>query len=224
MFRNAQILSAYIRHTLTRKRISAWIAQRNGRTKDGNDRTESGLLKMFNISGTGEFEESFRELNVVPLSISYEFEPCCALKVREISVLSRGQAYQKAPNEDLMSILSGITRQKGRIHLAVCHPVSSFMPESRGIQVYNDRITWLASAIDREIHRHYRLWPTNYIACDLLEAGTKYAQYYTSVQKEEFIGYMHQELAGQGMDQPEYQELLLKLYARPVLNSRNSEF
>ena len=224
MFRNAQILSAYIRHTLTRKRTSAWIAQRNGRTKDGNDRTESGLLKMFNISGTGEFEESFRELNVVPLAISYEFEPCCALKVREISVLSGGQAYQKAPNEDLMSILSGITRQKGRIHLAVCPPVNSFLHESRGIQVYNDRITWLASGIDREIHHHYRLWPTNYIACDLLEAGTKYAKYYTSVQKEEFIGYMHQELAGQGMDQPEYQELLLKLYARPVLNSKNSEF
>ncbi len=224
MFRNAKILSAYVRHTLTRKRISAWIAQRNGRTKDGNDRTESGLLKMFNISSTREFEESFRELNMVPLSISYEFEPCCALKVREISVASRGQTYHKAPNEDLMSILSGITRQKGRIHLAVCPPVNSFLHESRGIQVYNDRISWLTAGIDKAIHGHYKLWPSNYIACDLLEAGTKHTQYYTSKQKEEFIGYMHQELAEQHLDQPEYQELLLKLYAQPVLNSKNSEF
>ena len=136
MFRNSQTLSAYIRHTITNKRTSAWIAQRNGRTKDGNDKTETGLLKMFNISGGDSFDESFSELNIVPLSISYEYEPCCALKVKETSVVSKGLIYQKAPNEDFMSILTGITSQKGRIHLSICHPVNTFLKKP-GKQPYS---------------------------------------------------------------------------------------
>lgn len=97
LFRNAQILSAYIRHTITQKKTSAWIAQRNGRTKDGSDKTETGLLKMFNISGSSDFITSFSELNIVPLSISYEFEPCCATKVKEKMSVHRGIPYQKGP-------------------------------------------------------------------------------------------------------------------------------
>jgi hypothetical protein len=219
LFRNSQILSAYIRYTLTQKRTSAWIAQRNGRTKDGNDKTESGLLKMFNISGTCEFEESFAELNIVPLSVSYEYEPCCALKVKEMSVVTKGLAYEKAPNEDLMSILGGITQPKGHIHLSVCSPVNRMLKDTGSTTVYNDRINILAAHIDKEVYRHYRLWPTNFIAHDLLNKSTAYSRHYSPEEKSDFIAYMHRELSGLKPENPEYTGLLLKIYANPVANA-----
>jgi hypothetical protein len=219
LFRNSQLLSAYLRHTIKNKRISAWIAQRNGRTKDGNDKTESGLLKMFNFSGPCDFHESFSELNLVPLSISYEYEPCCALKVREMYVISKGLTYQKAPGEDLMSILAGITNPKGRIHLSVCHPVNTFLGDTDGVSVFNDRINLLASGIDREIYRHYRLWPTNYIASDLLRNETIYAEKYTPGEKAEFEDYMQRELSGLKLDTAEHRDILLRIYANPVMNA-----
>jgi len=223
LFRNAKILSSYIRYTISTKRTSAWIAQRNGRTKDGNDKTESGLLKMFNISGTCEFEDSFSELNIVPLSISYEYEPCCALKIKETGVVSKGLVYQKGPNEDLLSIISGITRQKGRIHLAVCPPVNLCLHETKDIANYNDRINMLASRMDAEIYRNFRLWPGNYIACDLSEDNNAYSGFYTPEEKEEFISYMHRELSSINLNDPEHQKILLQLYANPVYNLSSNE-
>src|SRR4030042_2696159 len=98
LFRNSQRLSAYIRHTIRDKKASIWIAQRPGRTKDGNDKTETGLLKMFNMSADGDFYHAFRELNIVPLAVSYEYEPCCALKIKEL-MLSQESTYQKKPDE-----------------------------------------------------------------------------------------------------------------------------
>jgi hypothetical protein len=222
MFRNSKILSSYIRYTITKKGTSAWIAQRNGRTKDGNDKTESGLLKMLNISGTSEFEDSLAELNIVPLSISYEYEPCCAMKINEMNIILKGMPYQKAPNEDLRSILTGIMQQKGRIHLAVCHPVNHFLHETKDIANYNDRITLLASRMDTEIYRHFRLWPGNYIACDLVNGDTRYSGFYSSAEKIEFIDYMHRELSSMNLDNQENQDLLLKLYANPVLNAASA--
>jgi hypothetical protein len=219
MFRNSRILSAYIRHTITQKRTSAWIAQRNGRTKDGNDKTETGLLKMFNISGSDSFEESFSELNIVPLSISYEYEPCCALKVKETGVVSKGMTYQKAPNEDFMSILKGITGQKGRIHLSICHPVNTFLQKTGDTDVFNDRINKLASLMDDEIYRNFRLWPNNYIACDRLNNSSTYSRFYSAADEAEFDQYVGRELSSLNLNTPEHKDILLKLYANPVLNS-----
>jgi len=223
LFRNSKILSAYIRYTITEKRTSAWIAQRNGRTKDGNDRTESGLLKMLHISGTGDFEESFSQLNIVPLSMSYEYEPCSGLKVKETSMVQKGMTYHKAPNEDLMSILSGITGQKGRIHLSVCPPVNSFIHESRGVRVFNDRINMLASRMDSEIYRHYRLWPTNFVAHDLLNNSDRYGDHYTQVEKNGFVNFIDRELSEKKLEGTEYRDLMIKMYARPVDNVAAAE-
>jgi hypothetical protein len=220
MFRNSQILSAYIRHTITQKRTSAWIAQRNGRTKDGNDKTETGLLKMFNISGGDSFEESFSELNIVPLSISYEFEPCCALKVKETYVVTKGLTYQKAPNEDFMSILTGITSQKGRIHLSICHPVNTFLKETGDTTVFNDKINNIASLMDDEIYRNYRLWPNNYIAFDRLNNGKIYSKFYTATDEADFDQYVSRELSALNLNTSEHLDILLKIYANPVLNGR----
>jgi hypothetical protein len=220
MFRNSRTLSAYLRHTITQKRTSAWIAQRNGRTKDGNDKTETGLLKMFNISSCESFEESFSELNIVPLSISYEYEPCCALKVKETHVVSKGLTYQKAPNEDFMSILTGITSQKGRIHLSVCHPVNTFLKDTGDTTVFNDRVNNLALLMDEEIYHNYRLWPNNYIACDRLNNSKIYAKYYTAADVAEFDQYINRELSALNLNTPEHVDILLKIYANPVINSR----
>jgi hypothetical protein len=220
MFRNSQILSAYIRHTITQKRTSAWIAQRNGRTKDGNDKTETGLLKMFNISSSESFERSFSELNIVPLSISYEYEPCCALKVKETHTVSKGLTYQKAPNEDFMSILTGITSQKGRIHLSVCHPANTFLKETGDTTVFNDKINNLASLMDEEIYRNYKLWPNNYIAFDRLNNSKTYAKFYTDSDEAEFNHYVGRELSSLNLNTPEHLDILLKIYANPVVNGR----
>lgn len=221
-FRNSQLLSAYLRHTLTEKRVSAWIAQRSGRTKDGNDKTETGLLKMFNISGRRDFEADFSELNLVPLSISYEYEPCCAMKVREMYAVSQGIPYQKAPDEDFKSILTGITQQKGRIHLAVCKPVIEYISEMRSYRLVNDKINQLAVLMDKEIYRNYRLWPNNYIAADLLDGKDGCSDFYTALEKDAFMEYMEQELASLHLDEPGHREIFLGIYARPVRNVASS--
>jgi hypothetical protein len=221
LFRSSQILSAYIRHTLTHKRTSAWISQRNGRTKDGNDKTEPGLLKMFNISGYHDFDKSFHELNLVPLSVSYEFEPCCAFKIKELFVTMQDIIYHKEPNEDLMSIITGITQQKGHIHLAACTPVNGFLHETEDLQNPNDKINKLASIIDKLIYSNYKLWPNNYIAYDLLNKCLSNSHQYTKVESAEFNDYMHRELSIFHGDISAQKELLLKIYAYPVINIRN---
>ena len=219
LFRNSQILSAYLRYTIIQKKTSAWIAQRNGRTKDGNDRTETGVLKMFNISGTSDFRQSFEELNIVPLSISYEYEPCCAFKIKELMAAVQGIPYQKEPKEDFVSIITGITQQKGRIHLAACAPVNEYLHETDGLQSANDKISKLAVLIDSSIYNHFRLWPTHYIAYDLLNRGRKFENQYSPAELEEFKAYMNKELSIFAGDTAQQKELLLKIYAYPVINS-----
>lgn len=219
LFRNSQILSAYIRYTLTQKRTSAWIAQRNGRTKDGNDKTESGLLKMLNISGTSDFRESFSALNIVPLVVSYEYEPCCAFKIRELMVTTKGLPYQKEPGEDMISIITGITQQKGHIHLAACTPVNMLLPAIEESLNVNDKISHLASLIDADIYRHYKCWPTNYVAYDLLCGTKRFSDRYSPEEQDKFSAYIREELSLLKGDENLQREILLKIYATPVINA-----
>jgi hypothetical protein len=217
--RNSQVLSAYIRHTITVKKNLIWIAQRGGRTKDGNDKTEAGLLKMLNMSSQNNFNDSFRELNIVPLAISYEYEPCCSFKVKELLETSLNGTYQKKSGEDLKSIITGLTQFKGRIHLSVCKPVNNFagMPDEK--DTLNNKITRLAAMIDDEVHSHYRLWPNNYIAFDLLNKSEKYISFYSSVEKQEFLQYMEDETGMIEGDKKTIGEFFLNIYANPVVNA-----
>jgi hypothetical protein len=219
LFRNSKILSAYIRHTITQKKTSAWIAQRNGRTKDGSDKTETGLLKMFNISGNCDFKPSFSELNIVPLSISYEYEPCCAFKIRELLSMAKGIPYQKEPQEDFMSIVTGITQPKGHIHLATCTPINELLEKIEDSLNPNDKISKLAMLIDAAIYENYKLWPFNYIAFDELTHSKKFADQYSPAEKEEFQFYKDKELAIFSNDRPLSEEIFLKIYANPVINA-----
>jgi hypothetical protein len=215
--RNSLILSAYIRDTITRKKLSLWIAQRGGRTKNGSDKTETALLKMLSLSEKEKsFEENIRELNLTPLIISYEYEPCDDLKVQELYD-SLEKSYVKKPGEDLNSILTGITQYKGRIHLEVGKPLDEELdglgPESTG-----DRFNILRSIIDSQVFRNYRLWPANNIAYDLLHNSFDRSSLYTKPQRDYFIGYLDRKLDSLHGDRPVLKKLFLELYANPVKN------
>jgi hypothetical protein len=216
MLNNSKRLSAYMRYTITQKNTSLWIAQRKGRTKDGNDKTEPGLLKMLNISGTGNFLENFTELNIVPLTISYEYEPCDVLKVREL-YSSLKAPYKKSPGEDLNSIITGITQQKGRIHFSVGKPINDKLYEIEE-RANNDKINQLTRMIDKQIYENYKLWKTNYIAYDILYNNGKYINKYTSEDKKAFKNYLTKQLNNIKGDKKILQKIFLNIYANPVEN------
>jgi len=222
LIRISHKLSAYIRHVVTKKNSSVWIAQRPGRTKNGNDKTEAGLLKMFNMSGTDDFLVSFRELNIVPLIISYEYEPCCAFKVKELLVTMQDGSYHKRPEEDLMSIITGITQSKGRIQMSVGKPVNMYLDKIDETDTLNNKLTKLAEPIDQEVYTNYKLWPGNYIAYDLKHNCTDHTTFYNSAEKDTFLQYMENEIRGIEGDRKTIEELFLGIYAYPVINVKRS--
>ncbi|MBR7066883.1 MAG: 1-acyl-sn-glycerol-3-phosphate acyltransferase [Bacteroidales bacterium] len=215
--------SAYIRHAITEKRESVWIAQRNGRTKDGNDRTDVGVLKMFAMSAPNNltFSENLGQLNIVPLCISYEYEPCDAMKTNELYI-SRSKRYEKQPGEDIRSVVHGVVQPKGHVHLAVCPTITPADIAQCAEQPSNARYKALASIIDQRIHAAYRLWPTNYIAHDLLHGANTHQQHYTAQQREQFAAYMSHSLSPLNGNANELREIFLSIYANPVDNVLNA--
>ncbi len=211
-------LSAYIRHTILDKNVSVWIAQRNGRTKDGNDLTQTGLLKMLQMSGTRDFYSNFSELNIVPYTISFEYEPCDAMKVQELYLSSLHSKYVKAPGEDLTSILTGIQQPKGKIHVAFGKVIKNELQDINKISNDNEKIKLLSALIDKHIHTNYKLNPCNHIAYDLLNSTSIFESLYSNSQKENFITYMNQQLKSLSGEQDTLTQLFLKLYAYPVIN------
>jgi hypothetical protein len=211
-------LSAYLRHTVLDKNVSVWIAQRNGRTKDGNDLTQTGLLKMLNMSGGKDFKKNFSELNIVPLSISFEYEPCDFLKVQESYLSSLHSKYVKAPGEDLNSILTGIKQPKGKIHLAFGRPVREELEEISTTANENEKIRLLAMAIDKQIHQDYKLYAVNHIAYDLLNKTNVFESAYTEEEKTNFLTYIDTHIANMNGEPEVLRQLFFKLYANPVVN------
>ena len=216
IFKNSMHTSKYIRYALTEKNESIWIAQRNGRTKDGNDQTQQAVLKMFGMSGGRDFVRNFSELNIAPLAISYEYDPGDFLKTRELYI-NRRQAYVKAPGEDLNSILTGIKQYKGKIHLAFTLPITE--DEIRGIKSTNknEQIQEMASLTDSRVYNNFRLWNTNYIAFDQLN-GNLFENVYLPAEKDTFMEYMRKGLSGIDGDRAELESIFLSIYANPVVN------
>ena len=219
LYLSSQLLSKYIRETITSGTASVWIAQKEGRTKNGIDVTEQGLLKMFNMSGSGDFVKDFMELNIVPLSISYEYEPCDILKAREM-LISRTQKYVKTENEDLQSILMGIKQYKGNVHLNFGDPLTEEEIREASFCDKNDRFQLIRHAVDRRIISGYKLWKTNYIAYDIVNGGSKYADNYTPEEAAEFMKYIDGQLkkVEPTLDQNELKDILLHIYSNPVLS------
>ncbi len=219
VYESSKLLSEYIRSKVASQESSIWIAQRNGRTKDGHDQTEQGLLKMFEMSGSGDFIKDNIELNILPVAISYEFEPCDIEKTHELYE-SRRHKYIKAPDEDFNSILKGIEQWKGRIHFEFTEPVLPHEVEYCAKFKKNERFQELAKIIDRQIHATYKLWPNNYIAADLLAAdagvGPEYADKYSADEKLFFERYAEEQLAKLEGDRAELRDIFLHIYANPL--------
>src|SRR3989344_5259164 len=222
LYEISQKLSAYIRHTITQKNVSVWIAQRNGRTKDGNDMTQTGLIKMLNMSGGKNFTESMRNLKIVPLSISYEYEPCDDLKVQEQYLSSLHSKYVKAPGEDLNSILTGILQPKGRIHMTVGKPIDKELAEIEKIGNENEKIKALVNIIDEQLYSNYKLWPVNYIAHDIANESSEFSSYYSEKEKEDFINYIKQKKKKLTGDEQSLFNLFITMYSNPVKTKKLS--
>ncbi|MBO4455714.1 MAG: acyltransferase [Bacteroidales bacterium] len=173
MYLNSHTLSKYIRLSITSGTSSIWVAQKEGRAKNGVDKTEQGLLKMFDMSGEKGFEDNFKELNIVPMSISYEIEPCDSRKAREL-LMSRDAPYVKKPKEDLHSILTGIRQNKGHIHLSIGKPLSASEIAEAAALTGNDRYQRLRGILDDRIRGGYKLWKTNYMGYDLMNGTSEY--------------------------------------------------
>jgi 1-acyl-sn-glycerol-3-phosphate acyltransferase len=214
-------LSAYIRHTILDKNNSVWIAQRNGRTKDGNDQTQTGLLKMLGMSGGKDFVQCFSELNIVPLTISYEYEPCDLLKAQELYLSDLHSKYVKAQGEDLNSIITGIKQPKGKIHLTFGKPILEELKEINKVSNDNEKIKHLAALIDKRIYTDYKLNPVNYIAYDLNHQTNVFESNYTAKEKENFISYLTKITEAQKAEAEMLKGILIKMYSSPVENKLN---
>ena len=215
-YRASLHLSEYIRYVIKEKGQSVWIAQRNGRTKDGRDATDQGIIKMFCMSEQRDKIKALAELNIVPIAVSYEWEPCDILKVLEL-YQSQYTRYVKKPGEDLNSILTGILQPKGRVHFELTEPLTAEELSAFEGKTNNEYHKEVARLIDKKINKAYRLWPNNYIAHDLLYGNTRYRSMYTDEDYNAFIAHMAVvERYEDTCDIEQLKELFLGIYANPV--------
>ncbi len=214
-------LSKYIRSDITRKKSSVWIAQREGRTKDGNDKTQHALLKMLNLSNAKDFAGGFKELKIVPLSISYEMEPCGISKVCEL-YKKQTEGYQKTQEDDLRSMEEGLVRPKGRIHFGFGKPIVDQVDEFAREENVAAQVARLADHIDGQIYSNFKLWPNNYIAEDILNNTNKNAAHYTADEFARFEGMLKEALSLIQGDPEVIRNMFLQMYVNPIINKRNS--
>jgi hypothetical protein len=218
LYLSSQLLSRYIRLNITEQRSSIWLAQRQGRTKNGYDITEQGLLKMLDMSGGADFKTNFEELNIIPMSISYEYEPCDILKAREL-VISRKHKYVKKEGEDFNSIVTGIMQQKGDIHLNIGKPLSSEEIEAAALCDKNDRYQQIRHAVDLRVIEGYKLFKNNYIAYDIANHSFKYSDKYDAADAQKFVAYMEHQLdtVEPEINREDLRRIFLDIYANPVV-------
>jgi 1-acyl-sn-glycerol-3-phosphate acyltransferase len=217
MIESSSILSSYIRKSINEDHESVWIAQRNGRTKDGDDKTQQGLLKMMAQSTKQSLIVGLQDLNIVPISISYEYEPCDSLKAREI-VLSRKNAYVKKPGEDFNSINTGIMQHKGFVEINIGKPISDLLDNIESCRPANDMLKDITQLIDSEIYTNYKLWKNNYIAADMLSSKPEYSNYYSIEDFDKFSDYINKHVDNTDVVKEEFRDVLLHIYANPVYN------
>jgi 1-acyl-sn-glycerol-3-phosphate acyltransferase len=222
LLQSSKLMSEYIGQLLLRENRSVWIAQREGRTKDGNDATHSGVLKMLGMgSDEKELMQYFKKLKVVPVSISYEYDPTDALKMPQLMAEAKDEIYVKEKNEDFVNLLSGIIGQKKRIHIHVGNLLDK---ELDIIAAENDntnkQVQAIAQAIDNSILQSYKLWPTNYIAYDLLYKTNTYSNHYTENEKSLFERRLEMKI---DVSNEMIVESFLNMYANPVVNKSKYE-
>jgi hypothetical protein len=222
LLESSKLLSDYIGQLLLRENRSVWIAQREGRTKDGNDATHSGVLKMLAMgSDIPKITDYFKKIKIVPVSISYEYDPTDALKMPQLIAEANDEIYIKEKNEDFITLLSGIIGQKKHIHIHVGDILDAELDKiAQEFDNNNKQIQAVAQAIDDSILQSYKLWPTNYIAFDLLYKTDKYKHLYTENEKSLFERRLEMRI---DENNPLMMESFLAMYANPVVNKSKYE-
>ncbi len=213
----SQTVSQFIRKSLTEENLSVWIAQREGRTKDGFDKTQESVLKMLNMSNNKSFSEGFNELNIVPVSISYEIEPCGLAKMKEL-IKKEHYGQKKTDKDDLKSMSMGMFNPKGRIRFTFGQPIELNFDEVKTREQQNQQIKDLAEMIDNQIYANFKLWPNNFIAYDMLMPEPKFKHKYTSHEKKVFKTMLEQAMIFIDFPITDIQERFLRVYANPVIN------
>ena len=221
MLMSSKRLSDYMHFAIKEKNENIWIAQREGRAKDSDDRTQKSILQMMAMGGEGSIIERLKQLHLVPLSISYEYDPCDFLKAKEYQQKRDVEGWKKGPMDDLVSMQTGIFGYKGHVHYHAAPCIDEYLdtldPEMPKQELFNT----IAAHLDHEIHSHYRLYPGNYVALDLLENTEAHASEYTPEDKARFEKYIAGQLAKIELpdkDEAFLKEKILAMYANPVRN------
>ena len=221
MLLSSKRLSDYMHLVIAQKHDNVWIAQREGRAKDSNDRTQESIIKMMVMGGEGTLVERLKGLHIVPLAISYEYDPCDFLKAQEFQLKRDIADWKKGPMDDVVSMQTGIMGYKGHIHYDAAPCIDAWLDTLDPDMPKADFFKAVATQIDEEVFRRYRLYPSNYVALDELEGTTAHADRYTAEQKAQFDGYIAQQMAKIQLpdkDEAFLRERLLTMYANPARN------
>lgn len=214
LLESSMLMSRYIHHAVKEKGENIWIAQREGRAKDSDDRTQDSVLKMLSYGG------DLADLNIVPLTISYEYDPCDYLKAKEFQLKRDNPAYKKTKQDDLENMKTGIMGYKGRIHYECAPCINTWLEDLRTLPK-TEFFGEVAKRMDKEIHAGYKLFPCNYIALDMLESGKVYESHYTAADVERFSKYLEGQLAKINIpnkDDAFLRQCMLTMYANPARN------
>lgn len=220
MLAASKLMSRYMHFVITQKKNPIWIAQREGRAKDGNDRTQEAVLKMIAMGGEGTATERLMAMHIVPLSISYEFDPCDFLKAKEFQMKRDIPAYKKTRADDLVNMQTGLFGYKGRVHYACAPCIDDWIATREGLS-NAEFFAATARRLDEEIYSNYRLYPNNFVALDLLNNRKDYISHYSEEDKVQFEQYLRQQIDKIDLpnkDEAFLRERLLEMYANPAKN------
>ena len=215
------LMSRYMHYAINEKHENIWIAQRQGRAKDSDDRTQESVLKMMTMGGEGSVADRLIDLNIVPLSISYEYDPCDYLKAKEMQQFRDNPEHVKSPEDDLINMKTGLFGYKGKIHFQTAPCLNDFIADIDPSLGKNELYTTIAEKIDYYIHANYRIYAINYIAYDVLKNENRFADKYTSQEKEDFMKYIDTQIDKIDLENRDYhflKEKFLIMYANPLIN------
>ena len=214
-------MSRYMHYTIAEKNQSIWIAQREGRAKDSNDRTQDSVLKMLAMGGEGDLIDRLKEMNIAPLAISYEYDPCDFLKAREFQLKRDIEGYKKTTQDDLINMQTGLFGYKGKVHFQVASCINDELEQIDRSLPKPELFAAISACIDQRIYRNYRMYPGNYVAYDWLNGTTEFTEIYSQEEKQQFVGYIEQQLGKieiPNKDEAFLREKLLLMYANPLIN------
>ncbi len=221
MLESSRRMSRYIHYAISEKHESVWIAQREGRAKDSNDLTQDNVLKMMAMGGNGSFIENLKQLHIIPVSISYEYDPCDYLKAQELQLKRDNPNYKKTPQDDLVDMQTGLFGNKGRVHFQMAPYLNDYLDMLDQKRPRHELFATVSDKIDNSIHSNYRFYPGNYVAYDWKVGVRRFVTRYTKEDKRKFEDYIERQLAKVELPDKDMDFLLdriLAMYANPLIN------